>query len=122
MSVRYTFDTIPWAEILICIESASGGLLQHVFLDPISEFSHKNILNCLLTELQLRARQLLDQVEQIQKEQNYQRYREERFRMTSESTNQRVLWWSIAQTIILILTGIWQMRHLKSFFEAKKLV
>ena len=26
-----------------------------------------------LTELQLRARQLLDQVEQIQKEQNYQR-------------------------------------------------
>uniref|UniRef100_F6PXW4 GOLD domain-containing protein n=1 Tax=Monodelphis domestica TaxID=13616 RepID=F6PXW4_MONDO len=49
-------------------------------------------------------------------------YREERFRMTSESTNQRVLWWSIAQTIILILTGKWQMRHLKSFFEAKKLV
>nr|KAF6419569.1 transmembrane p24 trafficking protein 4 [Rousettus aegyptiacus] len=75
-----------------------------------------------LTELQLRARQLLDQVEQIQKEQDYQRYREERFRLTSESTNQRVLWWSIAQTVILILTGIWQMRHLKSFFEAKKLV
>uniref|UniRef100_A0A8C4G7Z4 GOLD domain-containing protein n=1 Tax=Denticeps clupeoides TaxID=299321 RepID=A0A8C4G7Z4_9TELE len=49
-------------------------------------------------------------------------YREERFRMTSESTNQRVLWWSIAQTLILIVTGIWQMRHLKSFFEAKKLV
>uniref|UniRef100_A0A3P9CF18 Transmembrane p24 trafficking protein 9 n=1 Tax=Maylandia zebra TaxID=106582 RepID=A0A3P9CF18_9CICH len=62
-----------------------------------------------LTELQLRVRQLVEQVDQIQKEQNYQRYREERFRQTSESTNQRVLWWSI-------------MRHLKSFFEAKKLV
>uniref|UniRef100_A0A8C7Z7S4 Transmembrane p24 trafficking protein 4 n=1 Tax=Oryzias sinensis TaxID=183150 RepID=A0A8C7Z7S4_9TELE len=49
-------------------------------------------------------------------------YREERFRMTSESTNQRVLWWSITQTLILIITGIWQMKHLKSFFEAKKLV
>ncbi len=33
------------------------------------------------------------QVEQISKEQNYQRYREERFRLTSESTNQRVLWY-----------------------------
>lgn len=33
-----------------------------------------------------------DQVEQIGKEQNYQRYREERFRSTSENTNQRVLW------------------------------
>lgn len=30
-----------------------------------------------LTELQLRVRQLLDQVEQIQKEQNYQRVRQE---------------------------------------------
>jgi len=75
-----------------------------------------------LNELQLRIRQLLDQVEQITKEQNYQRYREERFRETSESTNQRVLWWSMAQTVILLLTGLWQMRHLKGFFEAKKLV
>merc|ERR1712088_26926 len=71
---------------------------------------------------QLRVRQLLDQVEQITKEQNYQRYREERFRQTSESTNHRVLWWSLGQTCILVLMGAWQMRHLKSFFEAKKLV
>ena len=75
-----------------------------------------------LSELQLRVRQLLDQVEQITKEQNYQRYREERFRQTSESTNQRVLWWALAQTGILLVMGGWQMRHLKSFFEAKKLV
>jgi len=66
--------------------------------------------------------QLLDQVEQITKEQNYQRYREERFRHTSESTNSRVLWWSLAQTVVLVCMGFWQMRHLKSFFEAKKLV
>jgi hypothetical protein len=56
------------------------------------------------------------------KEQNYQRYREERFRTTSESTNQRVLWWSLAQLIVLVIAGFWQMRHLKGFFEAKKLV
>ncbi len=56
------------------------------------------------------------------KEQNYQRYREERFRATSESTNQRVLWWSLAQLIVLVIAGFWQMRHLKGFFEAKKLV
>lgn len=99
-----------------------------------------------MSELQLRVRQLLDQVEQITKEQNYQRvslypilgnvteefkilkflsilqYREERFRQTSESTNSRVLWWSLTQTIILLAMGAWQMKHLKSFFEAKKLV
>ncbi|KAJ8934984.1 hypothetical protein NQ318_014151 [Aromia moschata] len=75
-----------------------------------------------LSELQLRIRQLLDQVEQITKEQNYQRYREERFRQTSESTNSRVLWWSVTQTAVLLVMGAWQMKHLKSFFEAKKLV
>merc|ERR1711928_13124 len=63
-----------------------------------------------LTELQLRVRQLLAQVDQINKEQNYQRVREERFRQTSESTNQRVLWWSLAQTAILLVMGAWQMR------------
>lgn len=49
-------------------------------------------------------------------------YREERFRQTSESTNKRVLWWSLAQTIVLVCMGFWQMRHLKTFFETKKLV
>jgi len=46
----------------------------------------------------------------------FMQYREERFRQTSESTNQRVLWWSITQTCILLVMGAWQMRHLKSFF------
>ena len=30
--------------------------------------------------------------------------------------------WALAQTGILLVMGAWQMRHLKSFFEAKKLV
>uniref|UniRef100_A0A8C6ALP0 GOLD domain-containing protein n=1 Tax=Monodon monoceros TaxID=40151 RepID=A0A8C6ALP0_MONMO len=78
--------------------------------------------NDKLTLLHLRIQQLVEQVEKIQKEQEYQRVREERFRQTSESTNQRVLWWFILQTFILVATGIWQMQHLKSFFKAKKLV
>ena len=69
--------------------------------------------------------------------------REANFRELSESTNARVLWWSIGQVraspvappvtplsltmhplqaVVLVLTGVWQLRHLKSFFEAKKLV
>ncbi|XP_062045889.1 transmembrane emp24 domain-containing protein 9-like [Lepus europaeus] len=75
-----------------------------------------------LSQLHLRVRQLVEQVAQIQKEQEYQRWREERFLQTSESTNQQLLWWSILQTLILVAVGVWQMRHLKSFFEAKKLV
>ncbi|XP_071793682.1 transmembrane emp24 domain-containing protein 4-like [Asterias amurensis] len=130
---RFTFTSHTPGEHSICLYSNStkwamfgANNKMRVHLD-IEVGEHANDYKQIaekdkLTELQLRIRQLLDQVAQVQKEQNYQRYREERFRQTSESTNQRVLWWSLGQTVILLVTGFWQMRHLKGFFEAKKLV
>ncbi|KAL4232052.1 Transmembrane emp24 domain-containing protein 4 [Mactra antiquata] len=127
---RFTFTSHSAGEHIICLHSnssawfSSGQLRVHLDIQVGEHAVDYQQIQAKdkLSELQLRIRQLLDQVEQITKEQNYQRYREERFRQTSESTNGRVLWWSIAQTVILLVTGFWQMRHLKSFFEAKKLV
>ena len=127
---KFTFKSHTPGEHVICLYSNTSawfaGSQLRVHLDiqvgesavDYAQVAQKE----KLTELQLRVRQLMDQVEQITKEQNYQRYREERFRSTSESTNSRVLWWSLAQTVILLGMGFWQIRHLKSFFEAKKLV
>ncbi|XP_002166862.1 transmembrane emp24 domain-containing protein 9 isoform X1 [Hydra vulgaris] len=129
---RFTFTSHTPGEHHICLYTNSsrwslfaGGRLR-VHLE-ILVGEHANDYAQIaakdkLTELQLRMRQLLDQVDQITKEQAYQRYREERFRHTSESTNTRVLWWALFQTVVLLCTGFWQMRHLKGFFEAKKLV
>ena len=127
---KFSFTSSTPGEHVICLYSNTtkwfSGSQLRVHLDiQVGEHAvdYGNVAQKeKLTELQLRVRQLLDQVEQITKEQNYQRYREERFRQTSESTNQRVLWWSIVQTGILLLMGFWQMRHLRSFFQAKKLV
>ncbi|XP_015786896.1 transmembrane emp24 domain-containing protein eca [Tetranychus urticae] len=127
---RFSFTSHVPGEHVICLYSNStrwfAGSQLRVHLDiqvgeHAVDYAHVQQKE-KLSELQLRVRQLLDQVEQITKEQNYQRYREERFRQTSESTNSRVLWWSLGQTIILLVMGFWQMKHLKSFFEAKKLV
>lgn len=127
---RISFTSHTPGEHVICMYSNStawfSGSQLRVHLDiQVGEHAidYANVAQKeKLTELQLRIRQLLDQVEQITKEQNYQRYREERFRQTSESTNKRVLYWSLAQTLVLLVMGLWQMKHLKSFFEAKKLV
>jgi len=127
---KFTFTSHMPGEHQICIHSNSTkwSLLAHetmkINLDlHVGEDNYKQVAQKeKLTELQLRVRQLMDQVTQIQKEQNYQRYREERFRATSESTNSRVLWWSILQTLVLVGAGVWQMRHMRTFFEAKKLV
>ncbi|KYR03165.1 emp24/gp25L/p24 family protein [Tieghemostelium lacteum] len=75
-----------------------------------------------LNSMEISIRRLNDRVNQIRKEQSYQRGREQTFRNTSESTNSRVMWWSLLQVVVLVATGVWQMRHLKSFFKAKKLV
>ncbi|CAF0920474.1 unnamed protein product [Rotaria sordida] len=127
---RFTFTSHMPGEHLICLYSNSSAwfgrqkLRIHLDIDVGEHAIDYQEIGARekLTELQLRIRQLLDQVQQIAKEQNYQRYREERFRATSESTNQRVLWWSFAQVTVLVIAGFWQMRHLKGFFLAKKLV
>ncbi|CAO1436929.1 unnamed protein product [Diamesa tonsa] len=127
---RISFTSHTPGEHVICMYSNStawfSGSQLRVHLDiQVGEHAidYANVAQKeKLTELQLRIRQLLDQVEQITKEQNYQRYREERFRQTSESTNKRVLYWAVGQTAVLLVMGAWQMKHLKSFFEAKKLV
>jgi hypothetical protein len=75
-----------------------------------------------LSEIEIEVKKLIDRVRDIRSEQNYQRSREMEFRDTSESTNSRVVWWSILQTAILVATGLWQVTHLKQFFKAKKLV
>jgi len=127
---RFTFTSHHPGEHKICLAgnstnwSSSGRLRVHLDLqigedrEGYKEIAEKE----KLSELQLRVRQLLDQVNQIQKEQNFQRSREVKFRKTSENTNAKVFWWAAVQILILVGAGMWQMTHLKGFFEAKKLV
>jgi len=75
-----------------------------------------------LSDVEVRVRKLADRITSITNEMHYQRKREEEFRNTSESTNSRVMWWSIFQTSIMLFSTLWQIRHLKTFFEEKKLV
>ncbi|KAI6646409.1 Transmembrane emp24 domain-containing protein eca-like [Oopsacas minuta] len=127
---RFSFTSNYPGEHSICLRSTTdqwfAGIKLRIHLDLQSGEHAVNYDEVAtkekLTDMQLRMRKLLEHVEQINREQDYQRLREERFRYTSESTNARVLWWSLGQVIIVLVIGFLQMRHLKSFFEAKKLV
>ena len=67
-------------------------------------------------------RRLQYRVDAIAAEQKYSTDREEEMRNTNESTNGRVLWWSVTTTFMVILAGFWQLRSLRRFFERKKLI
>ncbi|XP_060903543.1 transmembrane emp24 domain-containing protein 11 [Labrus mixtus] len=72
--------------------------------------------------LESSLRHLLEQMMYIIRQQEYQREKEEVFRQISEETNSKVLWWAVVQTSILLSVGFCQMKRLKDFFIAKKLV
>ena len=63
-----------------------------------------------------------DTISSIHKEMLYMREREESMRDTNESTNARVMWFSVLSIGMLLSLGVWQIVHLKSFFRAKKLI
>ncbi|XP_004847511.1 transmembrane emp24 domain-containing protein 11-like [Heterocephalus glaber] len=128
----FYFTSYSPGEHIICLESNStrlmsfGGSRLRIHLDirvgehdldaAIAQAKDK------VNEVTFKLEHLIEQIEQILKEQNYQRDREENFRTTSEDTNGNVLWWALAQTFIFISVGIFQMKYLKDFFIAKKLV
>jgi len=75
-----------------------------------------------LNDIELEIRRLNDEAAEIIKEQQYLKERERGARDESESVNSKVMWWSLAETVLLVCSGFWQIRHLKAFFKQKKLV
>ncbi|CAG8486161.1 8122_t:CDS:2 [Diversispora eburnea] len=125
---RFTFTAAESGDHSICLSTNSSGWFANsqtkLHLDMIigETTSEEENDKEHFSDLAQRVNDLNNRVADISREQSYQREREAEFRDQSEITNSRVVYWSIAQVIVLLITCLWQMRHLKGFFEAKKLV
>lgn len=69
----------------------------------------------LTQQIETKLHDLMDQ-------QDFSMTRESNHRETTESTNARVLWWSLAQVLVLITLALLQIYYIKSFFEIKLIV
>ncbi|KAI0675482.1 emp24/gp25L/p24 family/GOLD-domain-containing protein [Trametes maxima] len=74
-----------------------------------------------VSELSQKLRDLNMKIEDINREQQYQREREAAFRNLSEETNSRAVWYTLVQIGVLVATCVWQLRHLRRFFEDRKM-
>ncbi|GAA6051902.1 hypothetical protein JCM3770_006566 [Rhodotorula araucariae] len=72
--------------------------------------------------IEREIRQLAEALEAVKDEQEYIVVRERLHRDTAESTNDRVKYWSIVQTVMLFAVCAWQVFYLKRFFEVKRVV
>ncbi|KAM0755872.1 hypothetical protein T439DRAFT_320575 [Meredithblackwellia eburnea MCA 4105] len=75
-----------------------------------------------LSGLEVEMRKLEGVVKEIVDELNYLKVREARMRDTNESTNDRVRNFFFLTFSTLILLGIWQIVHLRSYFKKKYLI
>ncbi|KAI0793940.1 emp24/gp25L/p24 family/GOLD-domain-containing protein [Fomes fomentarius] len=125
---RFTFTSHDSGDHTICLSSNYGTswfATTHIRLHldivvgstkPDTEQDRSHI-----SELSQKLRDLNQKLEDINREQQYQREREAAFRNLSEETNSRAVWYTVAQIGVLIATCLWQMRHLKRFFEERKM-
>ncbi|KAM7199391.1 emp24/gp25L/p24 family/GOLD domain containing protein [Naviculisporaceae sp. PSN 640] len=103
------------------LSSPNGGI--RLTLDmaigetSVIDSSDKEKINDLAT----RVKDLNARLNDIRREQVFQREREAEFRDQSESTNARVIRWMLIQLIVLGATCAWQLSHLRSFFIKQKL-
>ncbi|OAQ74744.1 transmembrane emp24 domain-containing protein 9 protein [Purpureocillium lilacinum] len=74
-----------------------------------------------LQDIASRVKDLNARLNDIRREQVFQREREAEFRDQSETTNARVIRWIIIQLIVIGITCAWQLSHLRSFFIKQKL-
>jgi len=75
-----------------------------------------------ITPLETAILQLSAELSAVQSEQSYMKMRERAHRNTNESTNSRVVWWSIFEVVMLLAMSAWQIYYLRRFFEVKRIV
>ena len=79
-------------------------------------------VSLLFLVVEVELRKLTVKVMEILKERRYQKKREEEFRNTSESSNARVMWWSIFELALITGLSIAQVHMLQRFFQKKKIL
>lgn len=116
-------------------------MTQTVRIPP--SFGYDVLFMCnadVVAPIEREIRTLAHGLTSVKDEQEYIKIRERTHRDTAESTNSRVKWWSILQTIVLFSVVAWQVYYLKvnpyvilarchpintfvqSFFEVKRVI
>ncbi|KAI0761922.1 emp24/gp25L/p24 family/GOLD-domain-containing protein [Irpex lacteus] len=125
---RFTFTSHTSGDHAICLSTSEGNTWStathiRLYLDIVvgSVKPDRDHDRSHVTEMSQKLRDLNNKLEDIRREQQYQRERESNFRDLSEATNSRAVWYSVVQIVVLIATCAWQLRHLKRFFEDRKM-
>ncbi|KAK9464979.1 emp24/gp25L/p24 family/GOLD-domain-containing protein [Lipomyces arxii] len=75
-----------------------------------------------LKPMELELRRIEESVDEIVRQMDYLRAREQRLRDTNESTNERVKFFAIGTLVSLLGLSLWQLTYLRQYFRSKHLI
>ncbi|CAB3246409.1 unnamed protein product [Arctia plantaginis] len=127
---KFTFVTETYDTFEVCFISKvpheRRGVSQDVMLDIKIGIEAKNYEGigeaAKLKPMELELKRLEDLSEAIVQDFTLMRKREEEMRDTNESTNNRVLFFSLFSMACLLGLATWQVLYLRRYFKAKKLI
>ncbi|KAG1678293.1 hypothetical protein FOA52_013914 [Chlamydomonas sp. UWO 241] len=124
----FAFTAVATGEFKVCFTSreladAINTLLKldwkiGVAATDWASIAKKEHLDTLTVEL----RRIEDGIREVYQDMLELQRREQEMRDVSESTNQRVAWYSVYALLACIVSGLWQVWYLRRFFQRKKLL
>ncbi|KHN96993.1 ERV25 protein [Metarhizium album ARSEF 1941] len=129
---RVTFQSHADAAFDVCFENLFSGARRpnpasrHIELDVDIGADAKDWSAIQATEklkpVEAELRRIEELTEEIVQEMEYLRHREQKLRDTNESTNNRVKWFGVTTTWVLIGLWVWQIMYLRAYFRSKHLI
>lgn len=123
-SGKHAFTSVTDGKHTVCVTNA-GSEVRRVALTVKSGVEANDYAAVAKKEhlepLELELRRLEDSVKAIHAEYQYMREREEAMRDTNESTNSRVMWYSVFSIVVLASLAAWQLTYLKRYFKRLKI-
>lgn len=128
--VKTQFDSHPFVPTM-------SGVYKVCFSNEFSTFSHKLVYMdfqvgnekplpglgehvTVMTQMETSAEEIHKNLNSILDYQTHHRLREAQGRKRAEDLNERVLWWSVKETIAILLISVGQVFILKNFFTETK--
>ncbi|KAL7896474.1 emp24/gp25L/p24 family/GOLD domain-containing protein [Trichoderma sp. SZMC 28014] len=75
-----------------------------------------------LKPVEAELRRIEELTSEVVREMEYLRSREQKLRDTNESTNNRVKWFGVGTTWLLVILWAWQIMYLRAYFRSKHLI
>lgn len=121
----FTFVALESGDHRICFRAQTPNRSKNkidVELHVGSEKELDSQKKATMASLHGRVNNLISKVMEIRREQGLMRDREAQFRDLSEKVNSRAMWLTILQLVALVVTCVWQMKHLSTFFVKQKVL